>query len=188
MNKNNTYTQTINENTLNHYLKVIDTPGIYGFNFRRPENINKIGILYTNLSLNPPFFTQIFYFIYFIIMFTSSFFIGMGINNSYFQIIGLFITQIILLGFFCYNKFFKHKFIFWFNLILQIIFVFYLFLFLILTILSKTNPLDVQSKSNYVIKFQRKKWFGNNVHNNDFFVYNFVFYFFNYLDTLSFLF
>lgn len=117
------YNQVINENTQQNYLELLLSPGWEGFNYRRPENINKLGILYTNLSLKKPVFFHFFYPISQFVIFINCLFLGLGMQSPGIQIIFSLVLHIFLLIFFCFSKMYKNMLIFIFTIILQILFL-----------------------------------------------------------------
>lgn len=117
------YNQAINEDTERNYLELLATPGWQGFNYRRPENINKLGVLFTNLSLDKPFFFHFFFPIYLGIQFFSSLFVGLGFLKPGVQVVPVFLLQILLFVLLCLPSIYKHKLIFIFGLLIQVFFV-----------------------------------------------------------------
>ena len=117
------YNQMINENTETNYLNLLNSPGWLGFNYRRPENINKLGILYTNLSLQKPVYLHFFFPGYVLLQVLNSLFLGFGILLPSLQVISTLLLQLIGLGLFVLPHTFKSKLIYIVQLVLHILFI-----------------------------------------------------------------
>lgn len=121
--KNVEYNQAINEDTERNYLQLLATPGWQGFNYRRPENINKLGILFTNLSLDKPFVLHFFFVGYLLVQFFSGLFMGLGFLKPGVQVVPVFLLQIALFVILCLPFVYKHKLIFLFGVLIQVFFL-----------------------------------------------------------------
>lgn len=113
----------INENTHMNYLELLESPGWEGFNYRRPENINKLGLLYTNLSLQKPALFHFFYPIFQFVIFLNCLFLGFGVLAPGVQIVFSLLLHVLLLVFFFFAKMYKNVLIFVFTVTAQILFL-----------------------------------------------------------------